>query len=91
MRDPIYKAQDRPYGQEDINDLIEKGRGPDKEPRAKRGTGIKKQPWDESVKDTPEYDIKLQDKKTAKIKSELDAAKAEYKKKYGHDYGEKKD
>lgn len=45
MSKPIYKAQEKPY-QDDINDLIEadeiaKGRGPDKEPRNRRGQGAK--------------------------------------------------
>ena len=33
---PKYKPQDRPYS-EDINDLVEKGRGPDKQKRKSRG------------------------------------------------------
>ena len=36
---------------------------------------IQKQPWDESTKDTPEFDIKKSKKKEAKIKKDLEKAK----------------
>lgn len=47
---------------------------------------ITKQPWDDSVKDTPEYDARLAQRKEDKIKRQLDQAKLEYKLKFGKDY-----
>lgn len=47
---------------------------------------ITKQPWDDSVKDTPEYDARLAQRKADKIKRQLDQAKLEYKLKFGKDY-----
>lgn len=41
------------------------------------GGRITKQPWDASTKDTPEHDIRKADKKIAKIKSDLEKAKAD--------------
>lgn len=61
---------------------ITKG-GPGSGPKPGR---IQKQPWDESTKDTPEYDVRVARKKEAKIKAELDKLKAEYKATYGKDY-----
>jgi len=47
---------------------------------------IVKQPWDESVKDTPEYDVRRAQRKEDGIKSQLEKLKAEYKAKFGVDY-----
>lgn len=42
---------------------------------------IKKQPWDESTKDTPEYDIKKIDKKIADYKKKIEKIKKEMEEK----------
>ena len=46
-------------------------------------TQIKKQNYDESTKDTPEYDLRKSNKKVAKLEKELAKLKAEYAKKFG--------
>ena len=51
---------------------------------------IIKQSWDESVKDTPEYDIRKAEKKVKKIKSELESLKSQYKAKFGYEYDSSK-
>lgn len=52
----------------------------------KRAPAIKKQPWDHSVKDTPEYDARKAQKAVDSINAKLDQLKAEYKAKFGVDY-----
>ena len=44
---------------------------------------IKKQIYDESTKDTPEYDLRKSVKKVAKLEKELAKVIAEYEKKFG--------
>jgi hypothetical protein len=53
-------------------------------------TKIKKQDWDESVKDTPEYDLRKNDKKEEKLKAKIAKLKAEYFSKFGEEYDTKK-
>lgn len=75
------------YPDTDINDLVNDALQPD-ESFYKGGPGsgkpghttakpIQKQPWDESIKDTPEYDARKADAKIKRIKAELEQAKAE--------------
>lgn len=40
---------------------------------------FKKQVWDESVKDTPEYDIRKLDLKIARLKKRIEALKGKLK------------
>lgn len=56
---------------------------PEKEKLVDKPGNIKKQPHDESTKDTPEYDARKYDKQAKKIKEELDQTKAEYEQKFG--------
>jgi uncharacterized small protein (DUF1192 family) len=47
---------------------------------------IKKQPWDESINDTPEYDIRKMDGKIAKAKAEIAKLQAEYQAKFSIEF-----